>query len=177
MVEADPTQTDRVVTAFHKFVSLANTMLHSGEGLEDWARTRWEDFVIMLQWCGHDFDYSFLKNLRCPRLYDFHPDGQEDILLDTMMMLKWMGDPWESVFDPQVSLGQTSSPMQKTLIPFVIQYFPQGPVESLENPFPVLTWHGVNMAEGLKALPATYRFTHNQSGMIHVFCSLNIADP
>lgn len=26
-------------------------------------------------------------------------------------------------------------------------------------------WHGVNVAEGLKALPATYRFTHNQTGM------------
>ena len=53
-------------------------------------------------------------------------------------------------------------------------------VDNLRNPFPVLvspgkilpslflislkTWHGVNMAEGLKALPSTYRFTHNQSG-------------
>ena len=50
MVEADPSQTDRVVSAFQKFVSLANTMLHNNEGLEDWTRTRWEDFVIMLQW-------------------------------------------------------------------------------------------------------------------------------
>ena len=50
MVEADPSLTDRVVPALHKFVSLANTMLHNGEGLEDWARTRWEDFVMTLQW-------------------------------------------------------------------------------------------------------------------------------
>ncbi|TFY77273.1 hypothetical protein EWM64_g6740 [Hericium alpestre] len=126
MVEADPSLTDRVVTAFYKFISLANTMLHNGEGLEEWAETRWEDFVITLQW-----------------LYDLHPNSQEDLLIDTMKMLKWTGDPWESVFDEQ--------------------YFPTGPVEDLENPFPVLTWHGVNMAEGLKALPATYRFTHNQS--------------
>lgn len=27
-----------------------------------------------------------------------------------------------------------------------------------------MQWHGVNMAEGLKALPSTYRFTHNQTG-------------
>lgn len=47
------------------------------------------------------------------------------------------------------------------------QYFPTVAVENLRNPFPVLTWHGVNMAEGLKALPATYRFTHNQSGKHH----------
>ena len=50
MVEANPALADRVVPAFHKFVSLANTMLHNGEGLEDWARTRWEDFVMVLQW-------------------------------------------------------------------------------------------------------------------------------
>ncbi|KAI0796217.1 hypothetical protein C8Q75DRAFT_711525 [Abortiporus biennis] len=128
MVEANATLADRVVPALHKFVSLANTMLHNGEGLEDWTNTRWEDFVMTLQW-----------------LYDFHPDGQEDILIDTMKMLKWSGDPWESVFSEQ--------------------YFPTQAVENLRNPFPVLTWHGVNMAEGLKALPSTYRFTHNQSDL------------
>lgn len=52
MVEADPTQADRVVTALYKFVSLANSMLHNGTGLEDWARTRWEDFVMTLEWFG-----------------------------------------------------------------------------------------------------------------------------
>ncbi|KAJ3491366.1 hypothetical protein NLI96_g750 [Meripilus lineatus] len=128
MVEANPSLADRVVPALHKFVSLANSMLHSGQGLEDWTNTRWEDFVITLQW-----------------LYDLHPDGQEAILIDTMKMLKWTGDPWEQVFSPA--------------------HFPQTAVEHLRNPFPVLTWHGVNMAEGLKALPSTYRFTHNQSDL------------
>ncbi|KAG6875559.1 hypothetical protein C0992_003351 [Termitomyces sp. T32_za158] len=61
-----------------------------------------------------------------------------------MERLKWTGDPWEKVF--------------------LKKYFPTGPVENMRNPFNALTWHGVNMAEGLKALPATYRFTHNQSG-------------
>ncbi|KAL7280331.1 hypothetical protein ACG7TL_005248 [Trametes sanguinea] len=128
MVEANSSLADRVVPALHKFVSLANTMLHNGEGLEDWTRTRWEDFVIVLQW-----------------LYDFYPEGKEDLLIDTMKMLKYTGDPWEDVFNEQ--------------------YFPQEAVENLRNPFPVLTWHGVNMAEGLKALPSTYRFTHNQSDL------------
>lgn len=50
MVEANPELTDRVVSALYKFVTLANTMLHNGEGLEDWTRTRWEDFVMTLQW-------------------------------------------------------------------------------------------------------------------------------
>ncbi|KAL0946134.1 hypothetical protein HGRIS_012399 [Hohenbuehelia grisea] len=126
MVENNPALTDRVVTALHKFVALANTMLKNNQGVEPWTATRWEDFVITLQW-----------------LYDFHPNGNEAILIDTMKRLKWTGVPWEQVFNPQ--------------------FFPTKAVDNTPNPFPALTWHGVNMAEGLKALPATYRFTHNQS--------------
>ncbi|GJE91253.1 hypothetical protein PsYK624_074020 [Phanerochaete sordida] len=130
MVEANSSLAGRVVPALHTFVKLANTMLHNnGEGLEDWTNTRWEDFVMTLQWC----------------LYDFYPDGNEELLLDTMQLLKSYGDPWEEVFKEE--------------------YFPKTAVENLTNPFPFLTWHGVNMAEGLKALPATYRFTHNQSDL------------
>lgn len=50
MVENDPTLTNEVVIALYKFVKLANTMLHAGEGVEAWTQTRWEDFVITLQW-------------------------------------------------------------------------------------------------------------------------------
>ncbi|PPQ92505.1 hypothetical protein CVT25_010338 [Psilocybe cyanescens] len=113
MVEHDPTLTTSVVNSLHKFVALANTMLHAGQGVEAWTQTRWEDFVIVLQW-----------------LYDNYPNGKEDLLIDTMEQLKYTGVPWE------------------------------------KNPFNLpLTWHGVNMAEGLKALPSTYRFTHNQSDL------------
>ncbi|KAJ7577524.1 hypothetical protein C8J56DRAFT_970986 [Mycena floridula] len=129
MVEANPSLTDSVVTAMHKFVALANTMLINGQGVEDWTATRWEDFVMTLQW-----------------LYDNHPNGNEALLIDTMERLKWTGVPWEKVFSAQ--------------------YFPTTAVENTPNPFNLpLTWHGVNMAEGLKALPATYRFTHNQSDL------------
>ncbi|KAG5340229.1 hypothetical protein C0989_002461 [Termitomyces sp. Mn162] len=50
MIEVDPSLTDSVVTALYKFVTLANSMLKNGEGVEDWTATRWEDFVITLQW-------------------------------------------------------------------------------------------------------------------------------
>lgn len=50
MVEADPALTDQVVAALHKFVFLANPMLKKGEGTDAWAATRWEDFVLVLQW-------------------------------------------------------------------------------------------------------------------------------
>lgn len=54
MVEANPALATKVVPALHKFVALANTMLHNnGEGVDDWAATRWEDFVMTLQWCVH----------------------------------------------------------------------------------------------------------------------------
>ncbi|KAJ6589974.1 hypothetical protein DFH09DRAFT_1425522 [Mycena vulgaris] len=122
MTEAYPEVTDQVVEALHKFVPLANAMLKAGNGTDEWAATRWEDFVYVLQW-----------------LYDNHPNGQEELLIDTMKESKWSGIPWDL-------------------------FFPKIEAEKLENPFPELSWHGVNMAEGLKALPATYRFTHNQSG-------------
>ncbi|KAF9256088.1 hypothetical protein L218DRAFT_1028235 [Marasmius fiardii PR-910] len=119
LTEVNLSLTDRVVDGIHKFVKLANMMLQNNEGLDDggWAKTRWEDFVIVLQW-----------------LYEFHPNGEEELLLDTMKRLKWTGVPWEQIFSPEVRQPFTS-------------------------------WHGVNMAEGLKALPATYRFTHNQSDL------------
>ncbi|KAJ4495985.1 hypothetical protein C8J55DRAFT_495449 [Lentinula edodes] len=129
MVEYNPDLTDQVVDALYKFVTLANQMLHNGEGVEAWTQTRWEDFVMTLQW-----------------LYDFHPNGNEALLIDTMEQLKYTGVPWEEVFEAQ--------------------YFPTIATDDLPNPLGyVLSWHGVNMAEGLKALPATYRFTHNQSDL------------
>ncbi|EEB98572.1 hypothetical protein MPER_01896 [Moniliophthora perniciosa FA553] len=50
MVEYKPEITNKVVNAMHKFVKVANTMLRNGFGVDDWAETRWEDFVIVLQW-------------------------------------------------------------------------------------------------------------------------------
>ena len=52
MAEADPSRTDRIVTALHKWVKLANTMIHNnGEGVEEWGASRWADLVMVLQWC------------------------------------------------------------------------------------------------------------------------------
>ncbi|KII87289.1 hypothetical protein PLICRDRAFT_250880 [Plicaturopsis crispa FD-325 SS-3] len=130
MTEVNPSLTPRLVTALQNFTALANTMLKNGEGIEDWARTRWEDYVMVLQW-----------------LYDFHPEGNEALLLDTMERVKAAGTDWQAVFAPE--------------------NFPTIAVDNLENPVDStgLSWHGVNMAEGLKALPATYRITHNQSDL------------
>jgi len=50
MAEAYPSQANKIVTSMHKFVALANTMLKNGTGVEEWTATRWEDFVMVLQW-------------------------------------------------------------------------------------------------------------------------------
>ncbi len=51
MVEADPSQADKVVGALHNFVVLSDSMLQkNGTGLEEWGKARWMDFVITLQW-------------------------------------------------------------------------------------------------------------------------------
>ncbi|KAF8075777.1 hypothetical protein FPV67DRAFT_381902 [Lyophyllum atratum] len=79
-------------------------------------------------------------------LYDFQPNGKEALLLDTMQRLKATGFEWDKIFSEQ--------------------YFPKTPVEGIANPFnEELVWHGVNIAQGLKASAVAYRFTHNQSDL------------
>ncbi|GLB33181.1 putative beta-L-arabinofuranosidase, GH127 [Lyophyllum shimeji] len=79
-------------------------------------------------------------------LYDVHPNGNEAILLDTMQRLKATGFQWDQIFSEQ--------------------YFPKTATEGLSNPFnEESVWHGVNVAEGLKASAVAYRFTHNQSDL------------
>lgn len=39
------------------------------------------------------------------RLYDFYPEDNEVLLIDTMKLLKASGDPWESVFKEEVGLA------------------------------------------------------------------------
>ncbi|PIL24884.1 hypothetical protein GSI_12771 [Ganoderma sinense ZZ0214-1] len=127
MVEADPTQADKIVDALHRFVTLSDSMLQkNGTGLEEWGKARWMEFVITLQW-----------------LYDFYPNGREEELLNMMKTLKATGDSWEAIFAPE--------------------NFPTTATEGMNSPISSIAWHGVNVAEALKAFPASYRFTKNQS--------------
>jgi hypothetical protein len=54
--EANPSETDRIVDAMYNFSSLAYTMLQNGSGLEPWTETRWQDYVMALQW------YAFARS-------------------------------------------------------------------------------------------------------------------
>jgi len=54
--------------------------------------------------CQNCVWYQFLRQFdESRRLYDFHPNGKEDLLIDTMKQLKYTGVPWEKVFSQQVS--------------------------------------------------------------------------
>ncbi|KAF7977986.1 hypothetical protein HWV62_1823 [Athelia sp. TMB] len=82
--EADPTQTEKIVTSMMKFVNLTNTMLKDNyTGIEEWGASRWQDYALVLQW-----------------LYDEYANGQEAMLLETMQLLKASGTNWTSVFEP-----------------------------------------------------------------------------
>jgi hypothetical protein len=114
-----------------KFVSLSNTMLKNKQGIEPWMQTRWEDYVMTLEW-----------------LYEFHTQSNDttsqQLLLETMQLIQDNGDDWIGVFQEE--------------------NFPKIATEQLGGaPFGVLTWHGVNMAEGLKAGAAAYRHTNNST--------------
>ncbi|KAK7037318.1 hypothetical protein VNI00_011309 [Paramarasmius palmivorus] len=84
--EADPTQTERIVGAMHRFVSLVHTIWKNNEqGSEDlgfqfgYQYVRWEEMVYSLQW-----------------LYDYYPQGKEDELLETMQLLRDRGFSWKN---------------------------------------------------------------------------------
>ncbi|KAF8074091.1 hypothetical protein FPV67DRAFT_786999 [Lyophyllum atratum] len=84
--EADPTQTQRIVDAMHKFVALANNIWKTGQqgvpsmGFQfDYQFVRWEEFVYSLQW-----------------LYDNAPRGKEALLLETMTLVRNQGFSWKN---------------------------------------------------------------------------------
>ena len=101
VAEADPSQKDKILNAVYKFVQLANTMLANNQGLEVWGQNRWAEFALTLQW-----------------LYDNHPNGQEGLLMDTMIRLRASGHKWEQIFSEQVRL--TVNPHDLTLMNLLV---------------------------------------------------------
>ncbi|KAG8703304.1 hypothetical protein FRC09_004234 [Ceratobasidium sp. 395] len=69
-------------------------------------------------------------------LYDNYPNGNEALLLDTMQRIKSVSTNWRDVLSASK--------------------FPTTSVTDFR-----IYWHGVNLAEGLKASAASYRFTHD----------------
>lgn len=96
--EADPTQTDRIVTALHKFVKLSHSMLQS-------------NFTGLLQnkTLGDNFDpYGFGVSrthelpITLMWLYENHPREQGDVILETIDLMfaggRQGGRDWTTFF-------------------------------------------------------------------------------
>lgn len=94
LVDANSTWEEPIVTAMHNFNSLMNSMLKdNGTGLVPqkngvldsgeyfWFLSRTAEMIVSLEW-----------------LYEKHPRGQENILLENMKMLHSYGYKWEDWF-------------------------------------------------------------------------------
>ncbi|RDW72517.1 uncharacterized protein DSM5745_07689 [Aspergillus mulundensis] len=134
--EADPSETDRIVTAMHRFTALAHTMLQNnftgllqdeqeGDNFDPYrfGVSRTHELPLALQW-----------------LYENHPRGQEGIIWETMELMftggKRGGRDWTTFFVEGV-FPTVGTPDIKT------------------SGFT----HGVNLAQGLRYPTVLYRMT------------------
>lgn len=93
LVEADPSQADKVIPAMHKFFGLMHNMLadnytgyifHQGDVSDPlWGRARDHDMIISLQW-----------------MYEHYPGNNSQILLDNMKYLNDKAYDWAEWFSP-----------------------------------------------------------------------------
>ena len=132
LVEAEPNRAAKIIPAMYSFVNIMNTMLIDNVGFDQiWGRVRYQDMLISLQW-----------------LYENYPEGNEQLLLETMYLLQSRGLDWSSWWTESnfifADLDNVQPPITDT---------------SPEYAFV----HGVNAAQGLKAGAAIYRFTTNES--------------
>lgn len=102
LAEANQTWGEKIVPALWRFNGLMNTMLkdnytgywyQAGDvvtgGDTDWGRVRHQDMLITLQW-----------------LYEHHPGGQGEVLLENMKMLHDGGWRWEDWYNQAAYFGQ-----------------------------------------------------------------------
>ncbi|KAL3496096.1 hypothetical protein BJX62DRAFT_251691 [Aspergillus germanicus] len=138
--EADPSETDRIVTAMHKFTALAHTMLRNnftgllqdknqGDNFDPYGFgvSRTHELPMALQW-----------------LYENHPRGQEGVIWETMELMFEGGR--------QGGRGWTTF--------FVKDVFPTVGTPNIKTSG---FTHGVNLAQGLRYPSVLYRITHDEA--------------
>ncbi|KAF8846651.1 hypothetical protein BDZ45DRAFT_786199 [Acephala macrosclerotiorum] len=136
---ADPAQEDKIVTAMHRFVVIASSMLKN-------------NYTGFIQQSGDDFDpYGFgvarahELSTTLQWLYETHPRGNQELIWETMNLV-WSGTvlakwDWTTFFVDGV-FPTEGTPLVKVLSKFE---------------------HGVNMAQGLRYIAQLYRMTKNSS--------------
>ncbi|KKY14018.1 hypothetical protein UCRPC4_g06879 [Phaeomoniella chlamydospora] len=136
--EAEPTETERIVDAIHKFVDLAHSMLKA-------------NFTGLIQQSGDDFDpygFGLSRTHELPVslqwLYERYPCNKTEIIWETMELMFEGGRKgnrdWTTFFTPE-AFPKLGTPYIKT------------------SGFT----HGVNLAQGLRYPTVLYRMTGNDS--------------
>ncbi|KAL4874995.1 hypothetical protein BJY04DRAFT_224504 [Aspergillus karnatakaensis] len=138
--EAEPSETDRIVTAMHKFTSLAHSMLQNsftgllqdkdeGDNFDPFGFgvSRTHELPLALQW-----------------LYKNHPRGNEEVIWETMELM---------------FAGGRKGSRDWT------EFFVEGVFPTVGTPgFRTSGFtHGVNLAQGLRYPSVLYRMTRNDS--------------
>ena len=132
LVEAEPSRAAKIVPAMHRFVQLMHSMLIEKVGFDQiWGRVRFQDMLISLQW-----------------LYENYPEANQEVLLETMYLLKARGLDWSSYWTEGSFIYKDLDTVKH-------------PITDRSPLFPFT--HGVNAAQGLKTGATLYRFTRNES--------------
>ncbi|MCJ1310121.1 hypothetical protein MMC25_003782 [Agyrium rufum] len=130
LMQADSTQTATILPPLYKFISLMQTSLEQDiEFSQIWGQSRYADMILVLQW-----------------LYETYPEGNEDLLLNTMNLLKQRGIDWADYFTEENYLFADLDTLDTT---------------TTTNAFGFV--HGVNAGQGLKNCAVDYRFTKNET--------------
>ncbi|KAI0546805.1 duf1680 domain-containing protein [Xylaria curta] len=139
--QADPSETDRIVDAMHRYIELVNSMLHNNfTGLipkpgdvfdgSGWGPARAHEMHIPLQW-----------------LYENHPKNNSDLIWETMELMiqgsTTFGVDWRNFF--------------------VEGTFPEVVYAPRSQSYPWLWTHGVNLAEAIRFPLAIYRTSHDEA--------------
>ena len=132
LAEAEPNRASKIIPAMYSFIHLMHSMLVENIGFDQiWGQVRYQDMLISLQW-----------------LFENYPEGNEQILIDTMYLLQTRGLDWSSWWTNETFIFADLDNVQP-------------PITDLSPEFAFV--HGVNAAQGLKAGAAIYRFTANES--------------
>ena len=106
-LEAEPTQTSRLLPSMYHFIHLMHSMLVRDVGfLEFWGQVRYQDMIVSLQW-----------------LHEHTPPNNTQLLFDTMILLRQRGRDWANYYDkstymfddldtlqPAITIGSSSYP-------------------------------------------------------------------
>ncbi|KAL8832452.1 MAG: hypothetical protein Q9191_000272 [Dirinaria sp. TL-2023a] len=82
VMEAEQSQSQRLLPAMYKFINLMHSMLVANQGFIDyWGKVRYQDMLISLQW-----------------LHEHAPSNDSQLLLDTMDLLRQRGRDWADYY-------------------------------------------------------------------------------